>query len=146
MWFSLSIIESKPSFFIYHPVSAHSFYSETVVSQSPAIYKTFNTDLSPLPIFNSLSPPFWPSPHPSLLFISPSLSLRLHHPSNCLFSLHNASDSQFIQWQDASISWKAEECRSVLQSRTCSPGLYMASFEHSCLMKVCFEFGRCEPV
>lgn len=73
-------------------------------------------------------PPFWPSPHPPLLFISPSLSLHLHYPSKCRFSLHNASDSQFIQWQDASISWKAEECCSVSESHLQPWALWLWTF------------------
>lgn len=54
------------------------FYSGTVISQSLALYVTFNTDLGLFPIFTSLPLPIWPSSH-----LPPSSSLgHCHSASN----------------------------------------------------------------
>lgn len=57
-------------------------FPETVVSESPAIYDTFNTDLSLLPIFDRLPPPFRPAPssppyHLSIIVTLPPTSPQL---------------------------------------------------------------------
>lgn len=87
-------------------------------NHSPAVMRHLTPTTVFSGIFISLPLPFLPSLHLFPLLISPSLSLPHQLPSNCSFSSHSVSDSQFMQWQDSSIFWKFEECCSVPMSPT----------------------------
>lgn len=136
--------------FIYCPVSERSF----ILKQSSLYLQPFMRHLTLTLAFSQFSPhylfPFDPRPistsssslhhcHSASNFPAIAAFPRTMFPTANLYSgrkhlsprrLRSAAPSLLAPW--------------LCHSGTCSPGLSVTPSEHFCLMRVCFEFGRCE--